>query len=241
MLEDAAQVGSQRLDIMEDELERYREYKQYADAGVQAAWDTLAAVVEDIHHPPRLDDGTLLRELRVATAQVMNLECDSAEIKTLLRRSDGVPKLRAAREQLQTEFDRMMGTAIGELREALGGFELRVIDNALRKYSGVGSRELRRSCADLRDHRAAVITQLEGVEDLRGRLLRLLDGDDYHALTAAIFEAEPYEVLRAEREAVRPNCCCCCGCCYFVLVGTRATLSFNCVWCCTCKLSRSPT
>ena len=36
VLEDAAQLGSQRLDIMEDELERYREYKQYADAGVQS-------------------------------------------------------------------------------------------------------------------------------------------------------------------------------------------------------------
>jgi hypothetical protein len=52
-----------------------------------------------------------------------------------------------------------------------------------------GSRELRRTCADLRDHRSQVIVQLESVEELRGRLLRLLDSDDYHALTTVRTEA----------------------------------------------------
>jgi hypothetical protein len=36
--------------------------------------------------------------------------------------------------------------------------------------------------------------QLEGVEELRSRLLRMLDSDDYAALTTLLFEAEPYEV-----------------------------------------------
>ena len=138
VLEDASQLGAQRLDVMEDELERYRDYRQYADAGVQSAWDTLESVVEDVRHPPKLDDGTLLRELRVATAQVLNLECDSSSVKTLLRRTNGVAKLRVARDALEAEFERMMGSALAELRETLGGFELRRIDEVLRKYSNVG-------------------------------------------------------------------------------------------------------
>jgi hypothetical protein len=104
VLEDAAQCG--RLDIMEDELQRYAEYRQFADAGVQAAWDTLQAVVADIRQPPKLAAGQLLDELRAMQARVLSLECESSEVKTLLRRAANIPSLRAARESLEAEFDR---------------------------------------------------------------------------------------------------------------------------------------
>ena len=38
VLEDAARLGSEGRATMRDELERYSEYRKYADAGVRAAW-----------------------------------------------------------------------------------------------------------------------------------------------------------------------------------------------------------
>ena len=48
---------------------------------------------------------------------------------------------------------------------------------ALFRYDLVPSKEIRRMCAELRNHRNDVRRQLEGLEDLRGRLLRVLVSD----------------------------------------------------------------
>ena len=52
VLEDAARLGSEGRATMRDELERYSEYRKYADAGVRAAWQTLKEAIADIDHPP---------------------------------------------------------------------------------------------------------------------------------------------------------------------------------------------
>jgi hypothetical protein len=204
VLEDASKFGHQHLAVMEDELERYREYREYADTGVQAAWDTLDAVIADLKNPPATDTKSMLAELRWMTQKVSTLDCDSSEVQALLRRAeaDGCRDLKPQTAALVAEFDAAMGTAKSVLRDALARFEVTAIDEALMKYELVPSKEIRRMCAELRGHRHQVVRRLEGLEDLRGRLLRVLDSDDYASLTECLAEAEPYEVLVHERDAV---------------------------------------
>ena len=187
---------------MVDELERYREYRKYADAGVRAAWDTLKDTIEDIDNPPELRAEELRRELQQTTMKVIHLECDSTDVKRLLRRTKDIPSLAEMREELDAEYTRVIQEALTALRAASNSFELRQIDAVLHRYDTVQSQEIRHTCADLREHRQQVVLQLEGVEELRERLLRLLDSEDYLRVTDALNEAEPYEVLMNERSAL---------------------------------------
>eukprot|EP01044_Picomonas_judraskeda_P013655 COSAG03_NODE_2085_length_3145_cov_1.732764_3_plen_318_part_01 len=187
---------------MVDELERYREYRKYADAGVRAAWDTLKDTIEDIDNPPELRAEELRRELQQTTMKVIHLECDSTDVKRLLRRTKDIPSLAEMREELDAEYTRVIQEALTALRAASNSFELRQIETVLHRYDTVQSQEIRHTCADLREHRQQVVLQLEGVEELRERLLRLLDSEDYLRVTDALNEAEPYEVLMNERSAL---------------------------------------
>eukprot|EP01051_Picozoa_sp_SAG22_P009667 SAG22_NODE_821_length_7008_cov_8.279635_4_plen_427_part_00 len=203
VLEDVAKLGRSHLGVMEDELERYREYREYADTGVQAAWDTLNAVIADLRNPPKTDAKGMLAEIRKMSAKVLTLDCDTADVQILLRRAEAFTELAPQREALHAEFQKAVGAAKRELQAAMSRFEISKIDDALMKYELVPSKEIRKMCAELRDHRNDVRRQLEGLEDLRGRLLRVLDSDDYDALSLILKEAEPYEVLVHERDAVQ--------------------------------------
>ena len=202
VLEDAARLTNRQRSVMADELERYREYKKYADAGVRTAWDILQETIEDIDNPPDLRAEELRQELQQTTRRVVSLECDSTDVARLLRRSKEIPSLTEMREELEAEYMRVIEEALKALRTANNSYELRQIDAVLHRYESVQSQEIRHTCADLREHRQQVVLQLEGVEELRGRLLRLLDSDNYLAITEALNEAEPYEVLMNERDAV---------------------------------------
>ena len=50
---------------------RYREYREYADTGVQTAWDTLSAVIADLRNPPSTDKNGMLVELRKMSTKVL--------------------------------------------------------------------------------------------------------------------------------------------------------------------------
>ena len=202
VLEDSARLPARERGIIEEELERYRDYRKYADAGVRAAWDTLKETIEDIDNPPELRVEELRRELQQTTMKVVNLECDSTDVQRLLRRSKNIPGLDEMREELEAEYTRVIAEALTALRAAMNSFELRQIDAVLHRYDTVQSQEIRHNCADLREHRQQVVLQLEGVEELRGRLLRLLDSENYLAITEVLNEAEPYEVLLNERDAL---------------------------------------
>ena len=116
VLEDTARLTARHKHVMVDELERYREYRKYADAGVRAAWDTLNDTIEDIDNPPELRAEELRRELQQTTMKVIHLECDSTDVKRLLRRTKDIPSLAEMREELDAEFTRVIEEALTALR-----------------------------------------------------------------------------------------------------------------------------
>ena len=109
VLEDAARLGSEGRATMRDELERYSEYRKYADAGVRAAWQTLKEAIADIDHPPHTAPEEMRRELERMTVRVVNLQCDSTDVHRLLRRSSGVPSLGRERDELEQLESWMFG------------------------------------------------------------------------------------------------------------------------------------